>query len=422
MYFSVTPKKIMMITGAALLVVGCQATPKGPFEGLSASTSPQQEATEQLGSSKIPLSRPGSSLEGSDQKGYRAFAPKPTGRKTRIDYEVFDDALNLMIYSSGRSLRKRAQRPPPPIGSRMVVGHDSAFRLEGNKVFFSQFDQDTKDSIVEYRQSLEEIGNSVDIASLSKGEQLAYWTNLHNMVVIEQIAINYPMKEPYRIRSGPAGEQLDEAKLVTINGVPLSLYDIRVNIVYRYWDDPDVIYGFFRGDLGSPNIQPFAYTSKNTSSLLKRSGREFVNSLRGVRKGRRAIVISPVYEEARPYFFPDWPNDLKMHLQEFADDDVKKILSADQPFSIGTYETRVADLAGGQLRASKTNIQSGPQVANGLTVPSHMARLMQEFSLKQRELKLRYGARGRVVIIDLPTADDIRKTKKTDENEKDDEK
>lgn len=336
---------------------------------------------------------------------YTIFKPAPNGRKTRIDYSVYDEALRLMTYYAGPSLRKRAGRPDPMYGSRITVGHVSAFRLEGNKIFFSQFDQETKDSMTEFRKSIEEIGNKVDLTTLPRDEQLAYWINLHNVIVIEQIAQNYPVTEPYRIKVGPNKNYLHEAKIVTIKGVPLSLQDIRVNIVYRYWQDPRVIYGFFRGDLGSPNIQGSAYTRNNIKELLNRGGKEFVNSLRGVRGGAGQINISPIYEEARPFYFSNWPDDLKAHLLTFAQDDVKALLAKDLPYHVTRYETRVADLAGGQIRSQLSPIESSDKAYEQSRLPVGMVRMMREFNDKQLDLKLRFGPRGRVIIEDEESPD-----------------
>ncbi|MEM9232760.1 MAG: DUF547 domain-containing protein, partial [Pseudomonadota bacterium] len=208
---------------------------------------------------------------------FSAFMPAPSGVGTEIDYEVISEGLEIIVFNTGPSTRIRARdRQGTRAGSRFVKGHDSPYRLEGNKIFLSQFDNDSGSAFRDYANSLEAIGNQIDITALPKNEQLAYWYNLHNMWVIALIAEDYPVRYPERIKVGPNNDPFHDGKVINIRGVEMSLSDIRRNIVYRYWDDPKVMYGFFHGDLGSPNINDKAFTSENLSRLLDRNAREFV--------------------------------------------------------------------------------------------------------------------------------------------------
>ena len=122
---------------------------------------------------------------------------------------------------------------------------------------FSYLDSQYKSGVSEYRKDLQDVGSNIDLTRFSRDEQLAYWLNLHNVAVIEQIALNYPVKTPRKIKIDINGNKVDlhDAKFITVKGVSLSLRDIREKIVYPNWDNPDVIYGFFHGDIGSPSVQ-----------------------------------------------------------------------------------------------------------------------------------------------------------------------
>ncbi|NHK27374.1 DUF547 domain-containing protein [Parvularcula flava] len=333
------------------------------------------------------------------------FAPAPSVN-TRLDYEVWDELLSGMVFSFGQSLRTRAGSPPPKTGSNLTPGHNSPYRLEGNRVVFSLFTDEYKALIVEYRIALEDIGNEIDITTLSRNEQLAYWLNLHNALMIETIAVNYPIKQPHRLLFGDPGVPLDDAKLVTIQGVPLSLRDIRERIVYPHWDDPLVIYGFFRGNIGGPSIHREAYGSSNITRNLRSNATEFVNSLRGVSERTNTIDISQIYYEAAPWYFPDFDADVKAHLARYATADVTEILENDRPLRKGVYEYDIADLAGGVEGGSSyyvVDALSGQEDIN-IDVPQTVTRLLKEFENKietaNRRRLFEGRPRGTVTIID----------------------
>ena len=96
--------------------------------------------------------------------------------------------------------RAPAGSPPQSFGTRRQYGHVSRYRLEGSRIMFSFLDADIRASFTEYRKDLEGTADLVDIQSLSRNEQLAYWINLHNVALIEKIASTAPAA-PSRRRS-----------------------------------------------------------------------------------------------------------------------------------------------------------------------------------------------------------------------------
>ncbi|MFC3303288.1 DUF547 domain-containing protein [Parvularcula lutaonensis] len=277
---------------------------------------------------------------------FAVFTPAPKNTSD-LDYAIVDEFLTAYVVETGRSLRIRAPSVDTPTGTRVRYGHTSPLRLEGNKILFSEFLPTTKHNVADWVESLVEIGNTRDLTALPRNEQLAYWFNLHNLLVIREIARTYPVRYPSRIEPLGDGASLHDAKLVTIKGVPLSLRDIRTRIVYTNWSDPRVIYGFFHGDLGSPNIRREAWKGATMSADLTDNAKEFVNSLRGVQNTFGPTLVSRHYAEARPYLFPDWPEDLRDHLLAYAEEEVAAIVRTTEEFGFAEYEDRVADLMGG---------------------------------------------------------------------------
>ena len=269
---------------------------------------------------------------------------------------------------------------------------------------FSFFDNDIRKSFTEYRKDLERTADIVDIQKLSRNEQLAYWINLHNVAMIEQIAIAWPVRQPRSIEID--GVTLDEAKFITVEDVALSLRDIREKIVFSNWKDAKVMYGFWRGEIGGPSIQREAFNADNVGRLLDRGARDFVNSLRGSQKRGSTLEVSEIFEEAAPFFFPDFDKDLRAHIALYANDDTQELLFNTSSIEANVKEYDIADLAGGVREPSYQNITSDG-VPIGTRIPQSMARLLQ-----QREEKLdriiREGRTGTVTFsnIDLPGDED----------------
>ena len=330
---------------------------------------------------------------------FAAFAPRPS-LDVKLDFSIWTAALRHAVLSMGPSLRHGSSTPERLIGTRLYRGHDSLYRMEANRVAFSMLDDDVLDSFRLYREDLEQLGGTIDIAALPRNEQLAYWLNLHNVAIMDQIARNYPIVQPSRIEID--GVPMDEARFITVGGVALSPRDIRTRIVYPNWRDPRVIYGFWRGDIGGPTIQREAFDARNLRMLLGESAREFVNALRGTEKRGRTLHISRIYEEAAPFYFPDLDADLRDHLRAYATDKVSAYLGEVERFRTSIYEPDIADLAGGERQMLYQPVKTlrGTEYRTG--VPLTVQRFMLEREVKRQTMVERGILKGRVILLPAP--------------------
>ena len=330
------------------------------------------------------------------------FAPSQNPTNDGIDYSIWDEAMKNIVISMGPSLRESAPRPDPSFGTRRQYGHVSRYRLEGTRVMFSFLDADVIASFTEYRKDLENTADLVDIQSLSRNEQLAYWINLHNVAMVEQIANAWPIRQPREIMVG--GVPLDEARFITVEGIKLSPRDIREKIVYRHWKDPAVIYGFWRGEIGGPSLQREAFNADNVGRLLQRGAADFVNSLRGTQELGGRLQVSEIYREAAPFFFPDFENDLRTHLARYADGATSALLSKTSGAEPAIVEHDIADLEGGVREPTYSNITSNG-VATSFRIPQSMAALLKERETKFQEI-IRQGRTGTVTFSNIALPDD----------------
>jgi len=170
------------------------------------------------------------------------FSPKPHTDSTQINNTHLDKLLSSLVVDLGPSTRTYQGYPFPKGKRGFVSGHTSPYRLEGNRIKFSFLNDRLAEALSKICEVIQAIGSTHDVSRFSRDEQLAFWFNLHNIAVIEQIALNYPVKPPREIKNELNGvsSAFNDAKFITISNMPLSLRDIREKIVYPNWDDPDV--------------------------------------------------------------------------------------------------------------------------------------------------------------------------------------
>ncbi|WP_459789807.1 DUF547 domain-containing protein [Alteriqipengyuania sp. 357] len=331
------------------------------------------------------------------------FVPADQSNASRLDFTVWKEALNYFVFSMGVSLREGAPSVPPGMGTRIVYGHTSRYRLEGNRVTFSFLEDDVIQSLTDYRQDLQSLGDQIDIAKLPRNEQLAYWINLHNAAIIEQIARNYPLKNPSELMIEGYGLPLDKAPFITVAGVAMSPHDIRTKIVYPNWSDPKVMYGFFRGDIGGPSLRREAFTGANVDTLLDSAAKEFVNSLRGVEKRGSTMQVSRIYEEARPFYFTDWPADLRTHIGTYASEEVTGILAKTGQVETVLYENAIADLANGEKEPGYnyvvTQDETGGFSPKSSKTPANILRMVAERDAKVLKMLRNRDRVGKVYVL-----------------------
>ncbi len=350
---------------------------------------------------------------------FEVFKRYSSQTKYSINHDPWTKFLSRAVYAVGRSDRQPARRKSSKFvisGTRLSTGSNSPYRHEGNRVLFHTFTDEVVEYVALYRQALQDTINRVDYGDLSRDEQLAFWLNLYNAVVVHEIALAHPVSKPLRIRTGSDNARLLDAKLVTVQGVTLSLNDIRYNIVYRYWLSSNVIYGFWDGTIGGPNILPEAFEGSTVNPQLQVNAREFVNSLRGVDDTRGALRFSEIYFDARPYYFVDWPNDLYAHLRRYADFSVATALSDDRSANprASRYANNTADVNSGETIRPPGNDNAAAVAAGAdlgavwstLTSDGMRAGFSSEALILQNKVDERRGRRtATVTVLDVYTED-----------------
>lgn len=159
----------------------------------------------------------------------------------------------------------------------------------------------------EDRKSLEDYVSAlqgIKVSDLARREQEAYWINLYNALTVKVILDHYPVRSIREINISPGFFAVGPwgAKLLKIEGEDLSLNDIEHRILRPIWKDNRVHYAVNCASIGCPNLQPVAYTAKNTDHLLEEGARAYVNHSRGARIEGKKLTVSSIYDWFRVDF------------------------------------------------------------------------------------------------------------------------
>ena len=122
----------------------------------------------------------------------------------------------------------------------------------------------------------------IDVAMLTRDQQLAYWINLYNAHTVAIVVDAYPVDSIRDITDGALSFGPWDRKVATINGAPLSLNDIEHRIIRPVFREPRIHYALNCAAVGCPNLRPTAWRAEGLEAGLGSAERAYVNDLRGV--------------------------------------------------------------------------------------------------------------------------------------------
>lgn len=162
--------------------------------------------------------------------------------------------------------------------------------------------------------------SKINIRDYNRNEQLAFWINLYNALIVQLVIQYYPIDTVHEINispgifnAGPWG-----ANLLTIDGDHLSLDMIQNSILRAIWNDPRIHYALNDGSIGAANLSKQAYQGAIVDEQLNAAARNYINSLRGVQVIDDKLIVSKIYR----WYLADFGEsevDIIYHLSQFAD-------------------------------------------------------------------------------------------------------
>ena len=182
---------------------------------------------------------------------------------------------------------------------------------ELREVNYSGFTQQDKQKLTRYLQYLQ----SLDPRNFNKNEQLAYWVNLYNGLIIKLILDNYPVTSVRKIGDGFTGPW--NIKLATIAGESITLNKIEHGILRPIWQDNRIHYVINCASIGCPDLPLVAFSSDHIDQQLNTAAMRFVSQRKGLNIANDTMTLSGIYT----WFSDDFGDstlDTLNHIKKFA--------------------------------------------------------------------------------------------------------
>lgn len=166
-----------------------------------------------------------------------------------------------------------------------------------NRVNYAAFKQQAHSRLKQYIRAVE----GTELPRLHRNEQFALLANLYNAKTIDIVLDRYPVASIKEINLGGGlfgaiGGGPWKAKVLTIEGVSLSLDDIEHAMLRPSFRDPRVHYAVNCASIGCPNLQTVAFTGVDLHSQLNVAAREFINHPRGLNVSSGQLIASSIYQ------------------------------------------------------------------------------------------------------------------------------
>ena len=112
------------------------------------------------------------------------------------------------------------------------------------------------------------------ISRYARAEQLAFWINLHNALVVRLVLDHYPIASLRNLGGRPGlwtGAPWT-TPLVAVEGIPVALSDIEHRILRPIWQDPRIHYALSCGARGCPPPAAGAVPGRRARAAAQRGG------------------------------------------------------------------------------------------------------------------------------------------------------
>lgn len=145
-------------------------------------------------------------------------------------------------------------------------------------------------ALQELRQRL----SQVNVASLTRDEQLAFWINLYNVNVVATIAEKYPVKSIRALSTDPVIRlNVFKRALVPFGSGKISLNAVENEKIRKQFRDPRIHFAINCAAASCPPIRETAFTGAGLQQQLDDQTRRFLNGPNGVRitrDGKTTVV------------------------------------------------------------------------------------------------------------------------------------
>jgi Protein of unknown function, DUF547 len=205
-----------------------------------------------------------------------------------------------------------------------------------NRFNYAAVDAKDRNTMSNYIKQLQQL-NPRD---LNRAEQKAYWINLYNVLTIELIVKNYPVKSITKLGKHFFSFGPWDDILINIQGEELTLNNIEHGILRPYFKDNRIHYAVNCASMSCPNLSATAYTANNTNQLLEQGAKQYINHIRGVSFEEDRLKVSSIYHWYKEDFGGKYKS-LIEHFIHYAEPDLAKQLSNFQGDVVHDYDWKL---------------------------------------------------------------------------------
>lgn len=207
---------------------------------------------------------------------------------------------------------------------------------------------------------------AIPVETLNRNEQLAYWLNTRNVLLIQALAEERRVSRFKRKRGTPddPGAFWTDNR-ITVSGISLSLQDIEENILFAGWDDPNLIFGLYQAMEGGPALPREPYSGDRVTEQLAEAGRTFVSSPRNLRVRGNSVRITTYFDWYSNFAYGGDETLLRQHLSSLVREDQKAVVSTDGKLSRRDLSTSFEQFRTRQVGAGVGSGGSRPPVGAG---------------------------------------------------------
>ncbi|MEP7012713.1 MAG: DUF547 domain-containing protein [Acidobacteriota bacterium] len=191
---------------------------------------------------------------------------------------------------------------------------------------------------------------TVDVASLPKNDQFAYWINLYNISVVATVVDGYPVASIRDLSTDPIVRlNVFKKDTIAIKGGKISLDTIENQKIRPVFKDPRIHFAINCAAKTCPPIRPEAYVGARIGGQLDDQVRKFMTGPFGAKFEKDGKSLTVTVTKIMDWFkddFEKWGGGRTAFLHKFVPADKQKMLDAakgDVDFEFAPYDWKLND-------------------------------------------------------------------------------
>jgi len=164
-------------------------------------------------------------------------------------------------------------------------------------------------------------------SAMTAPDATAYWANLYNVLTVELIVENYPVKSIRKIKSGAFSIGPWDREVSEVEGESLTLNNIEHDILRKKFPSPLIHYMVNCASVGCPNLKDGVWRAETMDVEREQAARDFINSSRGVSIDGNDLKVSSIYKWFKQDFGSSKDNVLA-HINDYANADLKAAIAS----------------------------------------------------------------------------------------------